>query len=118
MQITSSKGFIQRAHGNSNLPQQGLSRRFIAAMQQDKRDHRQAHNAAPGNTHAFRMGGTFLQQQEQSAASSTEQQASDHFRDGMRMDDQPRIPHHGGQNIAGGDGCFLQTRGETGTEQP
>lgn len=36
----------------------------------------------------------------------------------MRMDDQPRIAHHGGQNIAGGDGCFLQTRGKTSAEQP
>ena len=89
MQITSSKGFIQRAHRNSNLPQQRLSRRFIAAMQQDKRDHHQARDAPPGNTYAFRMGGTFLQQQEQSAAGSAEEQASDHFRDGMRMDDQP-----------------------------
>lgn len=89
MQISSSKRFIQRPHRGGDLPQQGLSRRFIATMQQDKRDHHQARDAAPGNTHAFRMGGTFLQQQEQSAASSAEQQASDHFRDGMRMDDQP-----------------------------
>lgn len=89
MQIGTRKGFIQRSYCGGNLPQQGLSRRFIAAMQQDKRDHHQARDAAPGNTHAFRMGGTFLQQQEQSAASSAEQQASDHFRDGMRMNDQP-----------------------------
>ena len=89
MQLGTRKGFIQRPYCGGDLPQQGLSRRFIAAMQQDKRDHHQARDAAPGNTHAFRMGGTFLQQQEQSAASSAEQQASDHFRDGMRMDDQP-----------------------------
>ena len=89
MQLGTRKWFIQRPHRGGNLPQQGLSRGFIAAMQQDKRDHHQARDAAPGNTHAFRMGGTFLQQQEQSAASSTEQQASNHFRDGMRMNDQP-----------------------------
>ena len=89
MQIGTRKGFIQRPYCGGNLPQQGLSRRFIAAMQQDERDHRQARDAAPGNTHAFRMGDTFLQQQEQSAASSAEQQASDHFRDGMRVDGQP-----------------------------
>ena len=89
MQIGTRKGFIQRPYCGGNLPQQGLSRRFIAAMQQDKRDHHQARDGAPRNTYAFRRDGTFLQQQEQSAASSTEQQASDHFRDGMRMDDQP-----------------------------
>lgn len=88
MQIGTRKGFIQRPYCGGDLPQQGLSRRFIAAMQQDKRDHHQARDAPPGNTHAFRMGGTFLQQQEQSAAGSAKQQASDHFRDGMRMDDQ------------------------------
>ncbi len=89
MQIGTRKGFIQWSQRGGDLPQQGLSRRFIAAMQQDKRDHHKAHDAAPGNTHAFRMGGTFLQHQEQSAASSAEQQASDHFRDRMHMDGQP-----------------------------
>lgn len=68
--------------------------------------------------HAFRIRGTFLQHQEQSAASSAQQQAGNHFREGMRMDDQPRIAHHGGQNIAGNNGRFTQTDGETGAEQP
>lgn len=36
----------------------------------------------------------------------------------MRMDDQPRIAHQGGQNIAGNNGRFTQTGGETGAEQP
>ncbi len=36
----------------------------------------------------------------------------------MRMDDQSRIAHHGGQNIAGNNGRFTQTDGETGAEQP
>ncbi|CAH6023094.1 hypothetical protein AN2340V1_1541 [Klebsiella variicola] len=79
MQIGTRKGFIQRSYCGGNLPQQGLSRRFIAAMQQNKRDHHQARDAPPGNTHAFRMGSTFLQQQEQSAARSAEQQACDYF---------------------------------------
>lgn len=39
MQIGTRKGFIQRPDCGRNLLQQGLSRRFIAAMQQDKRDH-------------------------------------------------------------------------------
>lgn len=45
MQIGTRKGFIQRPYCGGNLPQQGLSRRFIAAMQQDKRDHHQACDA-------------------------------------------------------------------------
>lgn len=89
MQIRAGKRFFQWSDLYRNLAQQRLGRCFNAAMQQDKRDHHQARDAAPGNTHAFRMGGTFLQQQEQSATSSAEQQASDHFRDGVRMDDQP-----------------------------
>ncbi len=47
-----------------------------------------------------------------------QQQAGNHFRVGMRMDDQPRIAHHGGQNIAGNNGHFTQTDGDTGAEQP
>lgn len=45
MQIGTRKGFIQRSYCGGNLPQQGLSRRFIAAMQQNKRDHHQARDA-------------------------------------------------------------------------
>lgn len=36
----------------------------------------------------------------------------------MRMNDQPRITHHSGQNIASNNGRFTQTGGETGAEQP
>lgn len=59
-----------------------------------------------------------MQQQEQSATSDAKQQASNHFRNRMRMNDQPRITHHSGQNIAGNNGRFTKTGGETGAEQP
>lgn len=59
-----------------------------------------------------------LQQQKQSAASGAKQQVSNHFRNRMRMNDQPRITHHSGHNIAGNNDRFTQTGGETGAEQP
>ncbi len=45
MQIGTRKRFIQRPYCSGDLPQQGLSRRFITAMQQDERDHHQARDA-------------------------------------------------------------------------
>lgn len=59
-----------------------------------------------------------LQQQKQSAASGAKQQVSNHFRNRMRMNDQLRITHHSGHNIAGNNDRFTQTGGETGAEQP